>query len=269
MVQSVLRRPYALLLIGALLLGANAFAPSTGAAQQPCEFQLGFLAIKQQIPDEVGNCLENEHFNTANGNSEQRTTARGAGGLLVWRKSDNWTAYTDGYRTWVNGPFGLEERLNTERFPWENDPVVTPTPVPTAVPVTPTPNVPTVYLTWSIDGSGNPVGYWRDQNGVVSNFGVGNYTIIVRYGDQIVLDPTADQFSFLFDCGPSNPAVQPCNFNSSAKGSTPVLKVVNRDPIGGFITISKPNNFGGQRPDNSSRYVNDPKVTIFINPNPR
>src|SRR5262249_21138217 len=32
---------------------------------------------------------------------------------------DNFTAFTDGARTWVNGPFGLQQRLNTERFDWE------------------------------------------------------------------------------------------------------------------------------------------------------
>ena len=38
---------------------------------------------------------------------------------MVWRKLDNFTAFTDGYRTWVNGPFGVQMRLNTEQFPWE------------------------------------------------------------------------------------------------------------------------------------------------------
>ena len=51
----------------------------------------------------------------ANGDSLQHTTT----GLLVWRKSDNWTAFTDGYRTWPNGPYGLQEHLNSQRFPWE------------------------------------------------------------------------------------------------------------------------------------------------------
>jgi hypothetical protein len=40
---------------------------------------------------------------------------------MVWRKADSWTAFTDGYRTWINGPFGLQQRLNTQRFPWESD----------------------------------------------------------------------------------------------------------------------------------------------------
>ena len=91
-----------------------------------CEFVLGFKTIHDLIPDRVGECLENERHNPVNGDTLQRTT----GGLLVWRKSDNWTAFTDGYHTWVNGPNGLQQRLNTERFPWENDPV-TPPGVPT------------------------------------------------------------------------------------------------------------------------------------------
>ncbi len=100
---------------------------------------LGFKILRDLIGhDVVGECLENERYN-ATGDSVQQTT----GGLLVWRKADNWTAFTDGYRTWLNGPNGLEQRLNTERFPWEPDyapggGVATPTPTPVPPP-TPTP----------------------------------------------------------------------------------------------------------------------------------
>ena len=91
---------------------------SVGATAQ-CEFILGFATLKAALdevegPQKVGACLENQRF-AANGNAEQRTT----GGLLVWRKQDNFTAFTDGYRTWVNGPQGLQVRLNTESFAWE------------------------------------------------------------------------------------------------------------------------------------------------------
>ena len=103
-----------LLLCVALFLGA----PSAWAAD--CKFVLGFATLKALIdeaegPDKVGQCLENEHFNPENGDALQQTT----GGLLVWRKADNWTAFTDGYRTWINGPYGLQVRLNTEHFDWE------------------------------------------------------------------------------------------------------------------------------------------------------
>lgn len=80
-----------------------------------CRFVQGFATLHDLIPDVVGECLENEWHNPENGDALQRTT----GGLLVWRKADNWTAFTDGDRTWVNGPNGLEQRRNTERFPWE------------------------------------------------------------------------------------------------------------------------------------------------------
>jgi hypothetical protein len=85
--------------------------------QQPV-FRLGFAELARLLgPDIVGEPVENEHY-AANGDSQQLTTR----GLMVWRKADNWTAFTDGYRTWVNGPNGVQERLNTERFDWERHP---------------------------------------------------------------------------------------------------------------------------------------------------
>lgn len=43
------------------------------------------------------------------------------GGLFVWRKADNWTAFTDGYATWISGPYGVQKRLNNQRFGFESD----------------------------------------------------------------------------------------------------------------------------------------------------
>ncbi|MGH2371137.1 MAG: hypothetical protein ACRDI2_23410, partial [Chloroflexota bacterium] len=91
--------------------------PGAQAQGAGCQFILGFATLRDLIgPPSVGNCLEDQRF-AANGNAEQRTT----GGLLVWRKADNWTAFTDGAHTWINGPNGLVRRLNTERFAWEAD----------------------------------------------------------------------------------------------------------------------------------------------------
>ncbi|MGE5619737.1 MAG: N-acetylmuramoyl-L-alanine amidase [Sphingomonadaceae bacterium] len=95
-------------------------------------YQLGFLELANALGrDLVGYPLENEHH-AANGDGQQRTTK----GLFVWRKADNWTAFTDGYRTWLRGPGGLVyERLNSERFDWELDgyrPTVYSDPVPAA-----------------------------------------------------------------------------------------------------------------------------------------
>jgi hypothetical protein len=83
-----------------------------------CQFVLGFATLERMIPQQVGQCLEDEQHNPNNGDGLQHTT----GGLIVWRKADNFTAFTDGYRTWVNGPYGIQERLNTQRFRWEANP---------------------------------------------------------------------------------------------------------------------------------------------------
>ena len=92
---------------------------NVAVAQQAMEFQLGFKALADQLPaDVVGAPVENEYFNLSNGNSEQHTTM----GLMVWRKIDNWTAYTNGYMSWINGPAGMQSRMNTARFDWEGDP---------------------------------------------------------------------------------------------------------------------------------------------------
>lgn len=105
------RRRAILVPVVALLVAIT--APSVQAAD--CRFVLGFAALRAAVGSAiVGDCLEDEHHG-ANGDALQHTT----GGLLVWRKADNYTAFTDGYRTWVMGPFGLQRRLNTERFPWE------------------------------------------------------------------------------------------------------------------------------------------------------
>ena len=105
----------ALVVAGLLVLSA---APAAAAAE--CKFVLGFATLKTLIKlsegqDKVGACLENERFDPVRGEALQQT----AGGLLVWHRADNWTAFTDGYRTWVNGPSGLQSRLNTEQFDWE------------------------------------------------------------------------------------------------------------------------------------------------------
>ena len=82
---------------------------------QDCSFQLGFKTLRDLIPDVVGDCLENEQHDAETGVTRQATT----NGRLIWRKADNWTGFTDGERTWINGPEGLQQRLNSERFDWE------------------------------------------------------------------------------------------------------------------------------------------------------
>jgi hypothetical protein len=105
----------AAILLAIVLFGVPTPPP---AQADSCQFVLGFAALHGLIPQTVGGCLENEHHNPDNGDGLQATV----GGLLVWRKADNWTAFTDGYRTWINGPNGLQQRLNSQRFAWEANP---------------------------------------------------------------------------------------------------------------------------------------------------
>lgn len=109
-----------------LLIFAIGLLGPPSASAEGCQFVLGFKTIRDALPSQVGDCKTEEYHNPLTGDTLQETT----GGLLVWRKSDNWTAFTDGYRTWVNGPHGLLKRPNTERFSWESDPPPTATPAP-------------------------------------------------------------------------------------------------------------------------------------------
>lgn len=107
------------LLLLCLTLSLSALPP-VSSAQAPAgaapEFRLGFKALAEGIPAVVGHPLENERHGP-NGDSLQRTST----GLMAWRKVDNWTAFTNGSRSWINGPFGVQERGNDDRFPWEFD----------------------------------------------------------------------------------------------------------------------------------------------------
>lgn len=88
------------------------------SAPPACRFVLGFQTLHDLLFWIVGPCLDDERHNPANGDGLQHTVA----GLLVWRKAENVAAFTDGTRTWLNGPHGLEFRLNTQRFAWEANP---------------------------------------------------------------------------------------------------------------------------------------------------
>ena len=103
---------YRLVLLIAMVSLAFSALP---ALAQDCTFQLGFSTLHDLIPDVVGDCLDNEQHNPATGITQQSTT----NGQLTWRKADNWTGFTDGQRTWINGPEGLQQRPNGEQFPWE------------------------------------------------------------------------------------------------------------------------------------------------------
>ncbi len=104
-----------LLSLVVVLLVGMASTSSADSQAQP-QFVLGFKMLHDLIPNIVGQPLEDQHFDPATGDVVQRT----ANGLLVWRKADNFTAFTDGTNSWVNGPNGVQARSNYARFKWES-----------------------------------------------------------------------------------------------------------------------------------------------------
>jgi hypothetical protein len=107
------RLPLVLTALSAFLL---ILAPPASAAAA-CRYILGFATLHALDAADIGDCVDDQVF-AANGDAQQHS----AYGLLVWRKADNWTAFTNGYWTWVNGPYGLAQRLNTQRYAWEANP---------------------------------------------------------------------------------------------------------------------------------------------------
>lgn len=97
-------------------LSVALFATPTSANAATCSFVGGFKILHDALPTIVGACTGDEHH-SATGDGLQGTSR----GLLVWRKADNFAAFTDGFRTWINGPFGIQQRLNAQRFCWELD----------------------------------------------------------------------------------------------------------------------------------------------------
>jgi len=60
----------------------------------------------------LGTCLKDEWFD-ADGDAQQQTT----GGILRWRKVDNWTPFTDSEPTWVTTPTGVQRQPRPENTP--------------------------------------------------------------------------------------------------------------------------------------------------------
>lgn len=102
----------------ALLVIAPFFLAIPPADAARCRYILGFKALHHQIASVIGACVGDEQHNPVNGDALQQTKK----GTLVWRKADNQVAFTDGYVTILDGPHGLEQRLNTQRFSWEANP---------------------------------------------------------------------------------------------------------------------------------------------------
>ncbi len=155
----------------AFLLAAFLASGSSALAQEAPQFKLGFKALADQIPGIAGQPMEDEHWG-ANGDSLQQTTT----GLMVWRKADNWTAFTTGSITWINGPGGLVSRRNDQRFEWEQD---TSPAQPAAMPA-PAPGLILFAADWSGGMGGWPeAAGWSAVDGMLVNGGSSSDTTIV------------------------------------------------------------------------------------------
>lgn len=117
-------------LVALVIFAVFGLAPGV-SAQSNCTFKLGFQQLHDAIPDIVGYCIGEEYVNGTGGLYQLAS-----GGLMIWRKADNWTAFTNGFTTWLIGPQGVVSRPNDGPFfPWEGRSVVSP-PVSPPAPVT-------------------------------------------------------------------------------------------------------------------------------------
>jgi hypothetical protein len=110
------RRSLVLALVA--LAAAMLSASTTSARVFTCQSGSEFAQLREQIADVLGACTSDVLPNPQNGDLLQATDQ----GLLVWRRLDRHAAFTNGATTWVDGPFGLQNRSNDARFTWESNP---------------------------------------------------------------------------------------------------------------------------------------------------
>jgi hypothetical protein len=109
--------PVAMNVVNVAAAPAQSAPPTAAPPTKPaahCGFVLGFKQLRDKAPEAVGECLEDEHLDAQSGETVQRTTK----GVFSFGK-DKVTRFSDGSRTWIDGPFGLQVRANNERFRWE------------------------------------------------------------------------------------------------------------------------------------------------------
>src|SRR5215212_4190721 len=99
-----------------LAVGMSLLMTPVAQAQSTCTLRPEFESLRVALNTGlVGSCIAGERTE-ANGDVLQDT----GHGVLVKRAVDARVAFTNGSLTWMNGPAGVETRLNTERFPWED-----------------------------------------------------------------------------------------------------------------------------------------------------
>jgi hypothetical protein len=103
-------------LVALLIPSAVGRGVYTASADQ-CNFRGVFKTLHDLLPDQVGECLQDAHRIDVTGDMLQQTSR----GMLVFRREDGWTGFTDGATTWLVGPSGVLSRPNDARFTWESD----------------------------------------------------------------------------------------------------------------------------------------------------
>jgi hypothetical protein len=123
--------------------------PFCRPGQSP-QFTFGFASLKAHLGPTMGEPIECEHPNNANGDTLQRTST----GLAYWRKSTNTPTFTDGYRHWAITSAGLVAWVGAS-----------PDPPATATPAAPIPGAgaPTRTLESFVGGvSGQIDAFWSE-----------------------------------------------------------------------------------------------------------
>jgi hypothetical protein len=103
-------------------------APASPPGQQivsqgPCTFVLGFAYLHSLLGGRDGACADNEH-DDPNGTGDRVQTTRlpnGAPGYMVWQLLTNTMRWTEGYTTFTYSKCGLQQRLNSQTFAWEQN----------------------------------------------------------------------------------------------------------------------------------------------------
>ncbi|MCL4544889.1 MAG: hypothetical protein M1118_09895 [Chloroflexi bacterium] len=83
-----------------------------------CHVAAPFQALDRALSTTAGQCTGAALHDPKSGDLVQHTQH----GILVQDKASGFVSFSDGYHTWVDGPRGIQERLNFQRFSWEPNP---------------------------------------------------------------------------------------------------------------------------------------------------
>jgi PASTA domain len=218
------RRWFRVAALATASVGLGAVYSPLSAQQTPgCTFILGFQTLHDLDPADIGDCTDNQVF-PPNGDAQQRTTK----GLMAWRKADNGTAFTNTYMSWINGPSGLVNRLNTDRFSWEGADAPQPTATPTAASAPTAQASPTGFVVPNVVGMD-----WSKALGVVNAAGLATpqWAMCYRVDQTKTYESVLDQ--------------QPAAGTNVAKGSFVYLQVNEQIGMVTSATDKQPCRVGG------------------------